>query len=72
MTSWAFFTGDGNELTRGWQGTEEQARKLAQRKANETGATVEFQAESELLRPEHEGDGWAAPCGEVVEPSEVV
>ena len=68
-TNWAFFSGEGNELTRGWRGTAEQARKLAQRKADETGAAVEFQAESELLRPEHEGDDWAAPVGEVVEPS---
>ena len=35
VDNWAFFTAKtGDELTRGWQGTEEQARKLAQSKAN--------------------------------------
>jgi hypothetical protein len=68
MESWAFFSGDGNELSRGWQGTEGQARKLAKRKATETDDSVEFIAESELVRPDDADDDWTPPEGEVVEP----
>lgn len=65
MDNWAFFTVDGNEVTRGWQGTEEQARKLARRKANELGKAIEFFPESESATAEND---WTAPDGEIVEP----
>jgi hypothetical protein len=62
--SWALFCADtGDELTRGWQGTEAQARALARRTATRVGRPVEFVAESLLLDYEDE-----APQGEVVEP----
>lgn len=69
MTSnWAFFTADaGNELCRGWQGTEEQAHALAQRKANDIGEAVEYIDESDLSAHDPESDD-EAPIGEVVEP----
>lgn len=41
MTSYGFFDGDGNEITRGYQCTEEQAMAFAQRVANERDTTVE-------------------------------
>ena len=68
MESWAFFSGDGNELTRGWQGTEGQARKRAKAFAADTGDAVEFVAESALLAPKDADDEWTPPDGETVEP----
>ncbi len=69
IDNWAFFDGNGNELTRGWQGFEFQARAKAQLWANESGLVVEFQRESELS---HDADqdlaDWEPPQGEVVEP----
>jgi hypothetical protein len=68
MENWAFFSAEnGNELARGWQGTEGQARKLARSKAALIGGAVEFIAESELRRPDGADDDWTPPDGEVVE-----
>ncbi len=67
MESWAFFDGNGNEITRGWQGTEGQARKLARRWATERDVAVEFVAEDALLQ-----SGDEPVDGEVVEPAEAV
>lgn len=41
MKHYGFFDGNGNEITRGWQGWEYQARKLAQALADSRGITVE-------------------------------
>lgn len=69
MDSWAFFNAEsGDELTRGWQGTEDQARALAQRWANESGSGVEFQTEESLFVPEGADEDWAPGSGEVVDP----
>lgn len=43
MKSWTFYSAEtGQELCAGWQGTDEQAWEMALRKANETGAAVEY------------------------------
>ena len=56
MDSWALYTTDGNELTRGWQGYEDLARKMAQRRANELGRAVELcretESDGEIFEPE--------------------
>ena len=66
MKNWALFHAEtGNELTRGWQGYGNQARRMAQRRANELGAAVELIAESELGHGEGAGE---PPTGEIVEP----
>lgn len=55
MDSWMFLTMDGNELSSGYQGTEDQARAVAQRKANDIGAPVEFcrgTEDGEVVEPE--------------------
>lgn len=41
MDSYGFFTGDGNELNRGYQCTEEQAREQCRALAMQLGAYVE-------------------------------
>jgi hypothetical protein len=70
MDSWAFFNAvSGDELTRGWQGTDDQARALAQRWADERGEAVEFVAESRLAAYDPDDDGEGPVDGEVVEPS---
>lgn len=45
IKSWGFFDGNGNELTRGWQGDDAQARAQAQRFANAHGITAEAMPE---------------------------
>jgi hypothetical protein len=63
---WAFFDVEtGAEITRDWEGTEEQARALAQRTANERRMAVEFQLEPELGWREEGAEG---PSVELVEP----
>lgn len=42
MESWAMYTVDGNELTRGMQMPERKAREVAQRTANRINAKVEL------------------------------
>jgi hypothetical protein len=42
MDSWNFCDEAGNLLTEGWHGTAGQAAALAERKASETGSTVEY------------------------------
>lgn len=71
ITNWAFFDGNGNEVTRGWQGREEQARAHAQALANDRSIAIEFQPESELAGGLDEDGGTVeVPAGEVVEPEE--
>ena len=48
MTSYGFFDGDGNEITRGYQCTEEQAMAFAKRIANERGTCVEVCEEPDV------------------------
>jgi hypothetical protein len=69
IDNWAFFyAADGNEITRGWQGYEDQARAFAQELANERQDAVEFQSESTVGTGDDEDD--AVVSGEVVEPEE--
>ncbi len=42
MDNWAFADGQGNEITRGWQGTEDQAHALAQKFANKRNDVIEY------------------------------
>jgi hypothetical protein len=66
--SWAFFDADtGNEITRGWQGHEYQARAFAQSEANERGHKVEFQPESDIVVDPSTDEYVDVPTGEVVE-----
>lgn len=67
MNSWAFFDGNGTEITRGWQGHEDQARTFAQRHANAHGISVEFVTEAELARAKADD---RESVGEVVEPED--
>jgi hypothetical protein len=41
IKSYAFFDGHGNQITRGWQGHEDQAAALTQVFADDRGITVE-------------------------------
>lgn len=69
MENWALFEAEnGNEITRGWQGTDDQARAFAQRQANEYGFAIELIAESQLGHGEGAGDDYEPPSGEVFEP----
>lgn len=47
MDSYGFADGDGNEITRGYQATYEQARAFAQRTANEMHNTVDMWIEGD-------------------------
>jgi hypothetical protein len=68
MEHWAFFDAEsGDELARGWQGYESQARQIAQRKANQIGKPVEFISE-ELIRYDPCDEDAEPVNGEVVEP----
>jgi hypothetical protein len=65
MDDYAFFDGNGNEVTRGWQGYDYQAHAHAQKLANDRGIAIEFQPESELCGLD---DGEVPPEGEIVYP----
>ena len=69
IDNWAFFDGNGDSITRGWQGTEEQARRQAQAWANERGIAVEFIAESALYAGAAGDDDYKHPQGDVVVPA---
>ncbi len=56
VPSWGFVDSNGQEITRGWQGRESQARALAQRWANERGEAIEFWDEAELLTGKDESE----------------
>jgi hypothetical protein len=45
---WGFCDGDGNEITRGWQGYEDQARRKAQEFADNRGETVSVWNEASI------------------------
>lgn len=64
--SWGFFDAHGFAFARGWQGTEEQARRHARSLARDAGESVEYIDEQELCQPA--GDDWTVPEGEVVQP----
>lgn len=67
IENWAFFKEEnGGELCRYWQGTEGQARRFAQRQANELGAAVEFQTELSLAIAAENDE--SPDAGEIVQP----
>lgn len=42
LKSWNFYDANGDSITQGWQGYEDQARKHARQLANDRGVSVEF------------------------------
>lgn len=50
--NWGFASSHGNELTRCWPGTEQQARAKAQLLANERNDTIEFWLEPNATKAE--------------------
>lgn len=45
MDNWGFADGNGNEITRGWQGDDAQAKRKAQELADQRGGVVEYWVE---------------------------
>jgi hypothetical protein len=52
MDNWAFFDADDMEITRGWQGTDEQARASAREFSTRTRGAVTYCTEAECSRAE--------------------
>lgn len=66
IKNWGFADQKGNEITRGWQGYEYQAQKLAQEFANSRGEAVSYWDESD--KSAREGEGESAETLRTVEP----
>lgn len=64
IESWGFADGDGNEITRGWQGTRREAKVFAQVEATARNTTVEVWIEGDK-----NADGEPADSLFVVEPN---
>lgn len=56
MKNYGFADGDGYEITRGWQGWEEDARAFAQQLANERNEPIDFWVEGDRSGIEGEGE----------------
>lgn len=56
MQNWGFSDHNGNEINRGWQGTEREARAKAQDYANASGEAVNYWDESDKSGEQGEGE----------------